>query len=196
MSNPAPGPLETVRAFVNTRDIDDDIEQLATPPSLVAWLDQHELLAEDAASVRAGPADLRRAIELREALRAHLFAHHGEPLAEGAAHVLDDASSRARLTVRFPGPDETAVEPAAPGVDGALGRLLAIITDAIADGTWQRLKACPADDCQWAFYDASRNRSAVWCDMRVCGNRAKVRGFRERTRGGEHTHGRDDGDGD
>jgi len=33
-----------------------------------------------------------------------------------------------------------------------------------------------------AFYDASRNCSAVWCDMRVCGNRAKVRGFRERTR--------------
>jgi len=44
------------------------------------------------------------------------------------------------------------------------------------------LKVCPADTCQWAFYDASRKRSAVWCDMRVCGNRAKVRGFRERTR--------------
>lgn len=185
MSNPAPGQLETLRAFVNTRDVDDDIEQLDTPQSLVAWLSEHELLAEDAGSVRAGPGDLRRAIELREALRAHLFAHHGEPLVAGAAQVLDEASSRARLTVRFTGSDETAVQPAAPGVDGALGRLLAIVARAIADGTWQRLKACPADDCQWAFYDASRNRSAVWCDMRVCGNRAKVRGFRERTRGGE-----------
>ena len=196
MSNPAPGPLETVRAFVNTLDVDDDIELLATPASLVSWLDEHGLLAadEDAGSVRAGPADLRRAIELREALRAHLFAHHGHPLADGAAQVLDEASSRARLTVRFTGVDETAVEPAAPGVDGALGRLLAIVTDAIAEGTWQRLKACPASDCQWAFYDASRNRSAVWCDMRVCGNRAKVRGFRERTRGGEHAHGRDERD--
>lgn len=189
MSNPAPGQLETVRAFVNTRDIDDDIEQLDTPEALVRWLAAHALLGEDTGSVSAAPADLRRAIELREALRAHLFAHHGEPLAEGAAQILDDASSRARLTVRFTGPDETAVQPAAPGVDGALGRLLAIVTRAIADGTWQRLKACPADDCQWAFYDASRNRSAVWCDMRVCGNRAKVRGFRERTRGGGHAHG-------
>ena len=182
MSNPAPGPLETVRAFVNTRDVDDDIEELDTPRSLVAWLDGHGLLGERAAGVRAGPADLRRAVELREALRAHLLAHHGEPLADGAAQALDEASSRARLTVRFTGPDETAVRPAAPGVDGALGRLLAIVAGAIADGTWQRLKACPADDCQWAFYDASRNRSAVWCDMRVCGNRAKVRGFRERSR--------------
>ncbi len=188
MSNPAPGQLETVRAFVNTRDIDDDIEQLDTPEALVSWLAAHALLGEDTGAVSAGPADLRRAIELREALRAHLFAHHGEPLAEGAAQILDEASSRARLTVRFTGPDETAVQPAAAGVDGALGRLLAIVARAIADGTWQRLKACPADDCQWAFYDASRNRSAVWCDMRVCGNRAKVRGFRERTRGGGHAH--------
>jgi predicted RNA-binding Zn ribbon-like protein len=45
-----------------------------------------------------------------------------------------------------------------------------------------RLKVCPADDCQSAFYDTSRNRSAVWCDMAVCGNRQKVRTFRARRR--------------
>jgi predicted RNA-binding Zn ribbon-like protein len=43
-----------------------------------------------------------------------------------------------------------------------------------------RLKVCPADDCQAAFYDKSRNHSAIWCDMAVCGNRAKVREYRER----------------
>ena len=47
-------------------------------------------------------------------------------------------------------------------------------------GEWTRLKICPADDCQWAFYDRSRNRSATWCDMKVCGNRHKVREYRER----------------
>ena len=183
MSNPAPGELETVRAFVNTRDIDDDIELLSGPEELVEWLAANALLC-DRGDARATAADVRRAIGLREALRAHLFAHHGEPLAAGAAETLDRAARRARLTVRFTGPDETDVAPAAAGVDGALGQLLAIVTRAIGDGTWQRLKACPADTCQWAFYDASRNRSAVWCDMRVCGNRAKVRGFRERTRAG------------
>ena len=186
MSNPAPGQLETVRAFVNTRDIDDDVELLSGPDELVAWLREQDLLAGER-DLRATAADLRHAIELREALRAHLLSHHDEPLADGAAAVLDAASRRARLTVRFSGRDEISLEPEAPGVDGALGRLLAIVAGAIADGSWARLKACPADTCQWAFYDASRNRSAVWCDMRVCGNRAKVRGFRERTRGGgEH----------
>jgi predicted RNA-binding Zn ribbon-like protein len=123
---------------------------------------------------------VRNAIELREALRAHLLAHHGVPLDPAAVATLDAASRRARLTLRFTGPDQTLLEPAAGGVDGALGRLLAIIDAAVQDGSWQRLKVCPAETCQWAFYDASRNRSAVWCDMRVCGNRAKVRGYRER----------------
>jgi predicted RNA-binding Zn ribbon-like protein len=199
VSNPAPGSLETVRAFVNTRDVDDDIELLTGPAELAHWLAEQGLAEEGAKKLRATAADLRHAIELREALRAHLLAHHDQPLPAEAAATLDAAAGRARLTLRFKGPDETTLEPAASGVDGALGRLLAIVAGAIQDGTWQRLKVCPADTCQWAFYDASRNRSAVWCDMRVCGNRAKVRGFRERTRVGEggdqdaaHGHGRDD----
>ena len=184
MSNPAPGALETVRSFVNTYDAGDGNEDLASPDDLLAWLARHDLLGEPGSS-RATAADLRRGIDLREALRAHLRAHHGDALDAGAAGVLDAAARRARLTLRFTGPDETALQPEAGGVDGALGRLLAIVTSAIADGTWRRLKVCPADDCQWAFYDESRNRSATWCDMRVCGNRAKVRGFRERTRPGK-----------
>jgi predicted RNA-binding Zn ribbon-like protein len=187
MSNPAPGALETVRAFVNSRDIDDDEEELAGPDELVAWLEAHDLLG-GARGVQATRGDVQRAVELREALRAHLFAHHGDPLAGGAAEALDAAARRARLTLRFTGLDATTLEPEAAGVDGAIGRLLAIVAQAIDDGTWPRLKACPAETCQWAFYDVSRNRSAVWCDMRVCGNRAKVRGFRERTRAGDHAH--------
>jgi predicted RNA-binding Zn ribbon-like protein len=34
--------------------------------------------------------------------------------------------------------------------------------------------------CQWLFYDRSRNRSAVWCQMAVCGNRIKTKAYRER----------------
>jgi predicted RNA-binding Zn ribbon-like protein len=182
MSNPAPGALETVRSFVNTLDVEDGSDALSDPGGASAWFAAQGLLGDGAAGVRASAADVRRATELRAALRAHLDAHHGEPLAPGAAAILDAAARRARLTVRFSGLDETALEPQATGVDGALGRLLAIVAAAIGDGTWKRLKICPADDCRWAFYDESRNRSATWCDMKVCGNRAKVRGFRERTR--------------
>jgi predicted RNA-binding Zn ribbon-like protein len=35
-----------------------------------------------------------------------------------------------------------------------------------------RLKICA--NCGWLFLDQSRNRSRVWCDMTVCGNRAKA----------------------
>jgi predicted RNA-binding Zn ribbon-like protein len=68
-------------------------------------------------------------------------------------------------------------------VDGALGALLGTVAAAMADGTWSRLKACRADNCHWAFYDHTRNRSGVWCDMAVCGNRAKVRAYRHRHAG-------------
>jgi predicted RNA-binding Zn ribbon-like protein len=188
MSNPAPGALETVRSFVNTLDVEHGTDALSDPAAASAWFAEHRLLGE-AKSVHASAADARHAVQLREALRAHLDAHHGEPLDPGAAAVLDDAARRARLTARFGGLDETSLEPDATGIDGALGRLLAISAAAIADGTWKRLKVCPADDCRWAFYDESRNRSAIWCDMKVCGNRAKVRGFRERTRSGERSDG-------
>ncbi len=48
------------------------------------------------------------------------------------------------------------------------------------EGTWSRLKACAAEDCQFAFYDHSKNRSGHWCTMAECGNRAKVRSYRAR----------------
>ncbi len=42
------------------------------------------------------------------------------------------------------------------------------------------LRRCPGDDCGWLFLDTSRNGSRQWCEMRICGNRAKLRRFRER----------------
>jgi predicted RNA-binding Zn ribbon-like protein len=47
-----------------------------------------------------------------------------------------------------------------------------------------RVKECAADDCNWLFLDMSRNRSRRWCDMKVCGNRAKARRFSERHKTG------------
>lgn len=44
----------------------------------------------------------------------------------------------------------------------------------------QRIKICDNDDCGWAFYDGSRNRTRRWCDDKVCGNIMKVRRFRSR----------------
>ncbi len=50
--------------------------------------------------------------------------------------------------------------------------------------TWMFDTTTSADDCLEAFYDRSRNRSRIWCDMADCGNLAKVRTHRERAAAG------------
>ncbi|MBU2491587.1 MAG: CGNR zinc finger domain-containing protein [Bacteroidetes bacterium] len=42
----------------------------------------------------------------------------------------------------------------------------------------KRIKQCPGENCGWLFLDTSKNGSRQWCDMKVCGNLAKVRRFR------------------
>jgi predicted RNA-binding Zn ribbon-like protein len=172
----APGELEQVRAFVNTADLEQGEEALETPGALSAWLADHDLLE---GPTRATRADLRAALEVREALRELLLAHaDGAPTAKASA-TLDAAARRAHLGVRFDA-DGGHLAPAAGGVPGAIGRLLAMVQRAMAAGTWDRLKACRQDTCRWAFYDNTKNRSGVWCNMGACGNRAKARAYRER----------------
>jgi predicted RNA-binding Zn ribbon-like protein len=65
-------------------------------------------------------------------------------------------------------------------VTGALGRLVIDVTDAMTAGTWPRLKVCANDTCRWAFYDHSRAGTGKWCSMRLCGNRAKQKAWRNR----------------
>jgi len=180
----APGRLEIVRSFVNSADLEEGTEELGSPHELVAWLAAHELAAGE---TRATRTDLDHAIGLREALRAVLLSHNGGPPAPAqSAATLDDAARRARVQLRFREArlgwvaPETLLKPDAGGVDGALGRILAIVHGSIADGTWSRLKACRVHSCEWAFYDHTKNRSGAWCNMDVCGNRAKARAFRER----------------
>lgn len=174
----APGQLELVREFVNTLDLEDETDELGTPDQLAAWLSANELAPQD---VRANAADLERATQLREALRAVLLSHNGgAPAPKKSAGILDDAAYRARVQLRFRDDVSAVLEPAQGGIDGALGRLLAIVHASIADGTWSRLKACREHTCEWAFYDHTKNRSGAWCEMGVCGNRAKARAFRER----------------
>lgn len=173
----APGDLELVRTFVNTRDFDDEEEQLETPAALRDWLAERGLLPRDEPVTGA---DLRRALEVREALRALCLANNGAALEPAALETLNSAADAGPLLVRFGGDGGARLAPAGAGVGAALGALLGIVARAMADGTWDRLKACRAEDCLWAFYDHSRNRSGHWCSMAVCGNRAKARAYRQR----------------
>jgi predicted RNA-binding Zn ribbon-like protein len=87
--------------------------------------------------------------------------------------VLNRAAAAAHLTPVLDEDGHAQLLPRAAGLDGALGLVIAAAYDAMVDGSWARLKACPREVCHWVFYDASRNRSARWCAMSVCGNRSK-----------------------
>ncbi len=178
-STAAPGELETVRAFVNTLDIESGVDDLADPAALDGWLRDHGLPA-------AGPVDaagLARAVAFREALREAMQANHDRaPLPAAVLAELNEVAARADLAVGLGPGGQWVARPRATGVDGALGALLVLVTDAVADGTWSRLKVCVNDACRWGFYDLSRARTGRWCSMRLCGNRAKQQAWREARR--------------
>ena len=176
MGDQAPGDLETLRAFVNTLELETGSDELSIPEALRKWLEGHELWRGNSSS----SAELHAARRLREALRDLLLENNGVGARTEAALVLSDAAESGRLVLRFDSPGGVRLEAAAAGVDGALGRLVAIAAAAMTDGTWHRLKACRAEGCGWAFYDHARNHSRLWCSMAVCGNRTKARSYRRR----------------
>ncbi len=175
---PAPGRLRLVQRFVNTVDYEHGREMLHSPERLQALLVDVGLLQ---AGTRVTASDLRDARELREALRALALANiGGSGRFPGDALAVLERAAASGLVVRFDARGAAALEPAAAGVHGAFAALVGIVHTASADGTWPRLKACGRDVCGWLFYDRSRNRSARWCQMAVCGNRTKTRAYRAR----------------
>ena len=176
----APGELELVRRFVNSHDYETGDEEFSSPAALAGWLAEHRL---GPSGGDLGTADLARAIELREALREALLTNNSEPLPATTVDRLNDALSGVSLRVRVADDCTIDLEPGGDGLDAALARIATIVRESMLSGEWSRLKVCPADDCLWAFYDKSRNRSRTWCRMEECGNRAKVRAFRERHSG-------------
>jgi predicted RNA-binding Zn ribbon-like protein len=171
----APGDLETVRAFVNTRDIARGGDALSSGEEVSAWVAGHGLAGTPP---DATDAEVRHVRAVREALRAILLANTLGSEVPDAIRVVNEATRRAGLAPLLTTAPELALATSAVGVEAGLGELLAIVYRAIAAGTWKRLKACQA--CRWAFYDTSRNQRSRWCDMAVCGNRAKQRAYQRR----------------
>lgn len=170
------GELELVRAFANTLDVEDDVDHLASAGQVVAWLADRGLVD---AAVEPSPQEVALAIRTRDGVRALVAATHHPEVDTSALAGLAEAVSASGLSPTF-SPGHVDLSPTADGVPGALGRLLAHVHTAMVDGSWERLKLCANDTCRWAFHDQSRNRSGRWCDMAGCGNRAKVRAYRER----------------
>jgi predicted RNA-binding Zn ribbon-like protein len=133
----------------------------------------------------AGQSDLDIAIALRDGLRAAMREHHNHP-GDGLPRTvpaLGEAAADLPLRVADLA-GRPALVPAQGGVRGGLAWLAAAMVASTADGSWERLKICADDTCQWAFLDSSKNRSKHWCSMQECGNRSKTRAYRARRGGG------------
>jgi predicted RNA-binding Zn ribbon-like protein len=175
----APGRLELLQRFLNSynHDFPREWDRIGTPDRAQAWLRQKRLVAP---GERISDADVARLRELREAIRALAIANQGGQPGAAAADVIRRLSGTARLSVAIDDTGRTALEPTPRGVDGAVATLLGILHEAQLTGQWSRLKACRA--CEYAFFDRSKNRSAAWCAMSICGNRAKNRAYYRRRR--------------
>ena len=172
----APGRLELLQRFINTHnhDLPRDWDRIGTGAKAQAWLRSKGLVARRA---EVSDADAGRLRELREALRALVMANHGVPLDAAAMEVIRTAGA-AVLHVAVDDSGRTALEPAGSGVEAAVATLLGILHEAQLTGDWSRMKGCR--QCEYAFFDRSRNRSAAWCAMSICGNRTKNRAYYRR----------------
>jgi predicted RNA-binding Zn ribbon-like protein len=186
---------ERALAFVNTlsaRPTTAPAESLVTYDALVAWARDQRLLSSPAAERLQGLARkhphqaslvLVRARDLREALHGVIEAI--EAARPPAAAVLDTlgrnlaaAYAHGRLV-----PHEGRLQWAYEGEDD-LDRVVWEIAHAtgrlVLSPRLARVRACAAGDCGWWFLDETKNRSRRWCDMKLCGNREKLRRFRKK----------------
>ncbi len=175
---PAPGSLQVVQALVNTLNAHTREDLLATPAAAAGWLAAAGLLPPGSPVTGA---EQRLLLELREAIRAVLDAHTHRRRNPDAADRLTTALLTCRLTVVADpaGGARLASADQAP-FSRAVGTIAAVIAEAAVAGSWQRLKSCPGHRCGWAFYDRSGSGRSRWCDMQLCGARAKMRAYRHR----------------
>jgi predicted RNA-binding Zn ribbon-like protein len=173
---PEPPPATgLVRDFVNTEDHELGTDELSTPVGFGSWL-RDRALWDGAGEV--GPDDLELARALRAGLRRALERNHDGEV--GAPSELGDVVSRLPVALGW-GETGPRLVPVGTGVAAGVTRIGIAALDSASTGAWSRLKICSADDCAWAYYDHSRNRSRNWCEY-GCGNKAKTRAYRQRVR--------------
>jgi predicted RNA-binding Zn ribbon-like protein len=154
----------------------------ALPAEDAAWLRREvsrradlaqDLLAQ-AIALRGAIHDIGAALGRRarppEASLADLSALHARFVAR-AALAPGVISCRWRWSVR------------ASPVEAALGPIALAAVRLFTEGDFHRIRECGGHACGWLFYDRSKNNRRRWCEMEVCGNRAKQRRLAARRRG-------------
>jgi len=178
MGNRLPPPqLAVVQEFLNSRAVAHGDDDFATVERMRAWLARHRLAAPH---TEFGEDDRRQLVEVRDALASLVAANGTGGVPRRPVTVLNEAARRVRLGVRLHPDEGYRLISEGVGVDRPVGDLLVRVMSAMAGGSWSRLKVCANAECGRAFFDSSRNHSARWCSMAVCGNRMKGRAYRRR----------------
>ena len=171
---PVPDDLARLVSLLNTVDLENGLDQLADRSGFDAWL-----RAGGSGACTSG--ELATARQLRAALRALAASNCGQTLNETA--LADAAGCATRLPVSIQlASGGSAIVVGGEGAARTLGEVLASYARAVEQGRWSRVKLCGSPSCRWAFWDGSKNGSRKWCAMSVCGSRAKMRGYRQRSR--------------
>jgi predicted RNA-binding Zn ribbon-like protein len=161
------------------------VETLVTPDDLGLWLVRAQLAP---AAPQVTRARLREARELREAIDACMqaaLAH--EPAPAAAVATIDawlaHAGARTQLAVAD---DGTPVLGQREPADPVKRALAAVALDAArmlgTPAEAARIRVCASATCSARFYDRSPAGRRRWCSMALCGNEAKARRHRERSR--------------
>ena len=154
-------PADLVVRFVNTLDVEAGSDVLDTLAGWQSWLAAQGL---DGCFGRESRHTLRQARELRDDLRTMAAGERCGQMRQVGIQVALTADGEVELSAQT-----------------AVGFVAAAAAKVAIEQRLDRVKVCPADDCRWAFYDTSRNRSRQWCSMDICGNRAKARAHRARS---------------
>lgn len=186
-------PLDFANTLDNRGDPEREKELLANYADLVAFLQQSDalpdalarkLIVRAAREPRAASAVLHRSRILREAIyRVFAAIAEGHDPAPSDLDLVNAQITASAAHTRLQKINDNFVwtwsgEPDA--LDRVLWPIVRATADLLTSENLGRVRLCEDEKCRWAFLDTSRNRTRRWCDMKVCGNRAKVRAFYER----------------
>jgi len=195
----APEDLDTERvlSFANTlsaRPTPSPVERLVSYDAFLAWAREAGLLKADdverlAARARRRAADGVRVVERARELRELLHETFTATSTGRAPKIATLSALSAQLSAWYPhGRLVSAGESLQWAYDGEddleqpLWEISRAVSRLLTSPRLSRVHACAAEDCAWWFYDDTKNGSRRWCDMKICGNRDKVRRYRERQR--------------
>jgi predicted RNA-binding Zn ribbon-like protein len=165
-------------------------ERLQSFEHLLCWSDQAGLLTktqlvalrqEGNRKPEEAKAVYHRAVELREAIFRVFLAHsEGEDPAAADLAILNAELGPALARLQL-APEKKGFSLKSEGgsLDQPLGPIVRSAADLLTShALLDQVHQCRGDNCGWLFADVSKNHSRRWCDMRDCGNRAKVRRHR------------------